>query len=135
MKYLLDTNIISETAKNKPNTNVVSFLKSVSSERLFLSVLTIGEIRKGIELLKDHDKKNKLVYWLEHDVPIWFGKNILPIDLKVSEQWGLLMADRSLPAIDSLIAATSLVHNLILVTRNVNDFDMITNLEIFNPFT
>lgn len=136
MKYLLDTNILSETVRAHPQLSVKQWLQESEPETLFISVLTLGEIRRGIEKLDDSKRRSRLVSWLEHDLLKWFGSNILPIDLEVAERWGYITASvnpRSVNAIDSLLAATALVHNLKMVTRNVKDFQ-VPGLEIFNPF-
>lgn len=137
MKYLLDTNIISETIRSRPDKNVHQWLKEISAKNLFISVLTLGEIRRGIEKLKDKKRKSHLILWLEQELPAWFGENVLPIDQEVAERWGYItsMATQfhQLTAIDTLLAATALTHNLIMVTRNVKDFD-IPGLEVLNPF-
>lgn len=135
MSYLVDTNVISETFKEKPNVRVIEWYNAVPSESLFISVLTLGEIRKGVEKLNASKKKKQLILWLEHQLPIWFEKRIIPITREVADRWGYLCAhcERSLPAIDALLASTALAHNLKLVTRNTKDFDL-TGLEIINPF-
>lgn len=136
MRYLLDTNILSETIKKKPDNNVVSWLESVPQEQLYISVITIGEIRKGIEKLPTSAKCQKLLHWLETELVSWFHLHIIPIDIEIAEKWGYLMAasKRPLPAIDSLISATALTHNLTLVTRNIADFKDVHALETLNPW-
>ena len=136
MNYLLDTNILSETVRPHPNTGVKKWLQEIPSEALCISVLTIGEIRRGIEKLGDSKRKNHLIAWLEYDLPKWFGINILPVNLDVAERWGYITStvnQHSLFAIDTLLAATALTHNLKMVTRNIKDFD-IPGLEVINPF-
>ena len=136
MKYLLDTNIISETVRPQPNKNLQEWLSEIPSESLFISVLTLGEIRRGIEMLKDSKRKSHLVLWLEQELPKWFGENVLPIDQEVAERWGYITSMKQhhqLRAIDSLLAATALTHNLKMVTRNIKDFD-VPGLEVLNPF-
>lgn len=133
MKFIIDTNVISETVRKTPDLNVMRWLRDVPSHELYLSVLTIGEIRRGIEKLEDLNKKEKLLLWLDHDFFKWFGNRILPINLEVAEKWGYLTAYTPLSAIDSLIAATALSHNLKIVTRNTKDF-CIPGLEIINPW-
>lgn len=100
-----------------------------------MSVLTFGEIRKGIEKLVDKKKREKLRIWLEHELTAWFDGRVLPVDLAVAERWGRLLADvgRPIPTIDSLLAAAALHHELHLVTRNVKDFDY-PGLEVLNPW-
>ena len=136
MSYLLDTNIISETIKTKPNTKLINWLEQIPTEDLFISVLTIGEIRKGVDLLSHSNKKSELIVWLENDLRNWFGVRILPVDTLVADKWGFILAhsSRSLSAVDALIAATALTHNLRLVTRNEKDFSDVKDLELVNPF-
>jgi len=135
MSYLLDTNIISETVRRSPNKRVIEWLDRVPGEALFVSVLTLGEVRKGIEALPDKKRREKLRLWLEHELPAWFEGRVLPVDLAVADRWGRLLAEvgRSVPTIDSLLAATALHHELRLVTRNAGDFDY-PGLEVVNPF-
>ncbi|MGV8948856.1 MAG: type II toxin-antitoxin system VapC family toxin [Candidatus Paracaedibacter sp.] len=135
MKYLLDTNIISETVRPQPNKNIQKWLSEIPSESLFISALTLREIRKGIETLKGSKRKNHLILWLEQELPTWFGENFLPIDHEVAERWGYItsLKQHQLRAIDSLLAATALTHNLKMVTRNIKDFN-VPGLEILNPF-
>jgi len=136
MSYLLDTNVISETIRRKPNGAVISWLDKIPAEALFISVLTLGEIRKGIESLGDKNRRETLDVWLEHQLPAWFEGRILSIDLAVADRWGRLMAEarRPLPAIDSLLAATALRFELRFVTRNSEDFKY-RNLEVINPWS
>jgi hypothetical protein len=135
MSYLLDTNVISETVRRQRNKLVVGWLEQIPAEALFVSVLTLGEIKKGIERLPDRRRREKLRLWLEHDVPAWFEGRVLPVDLAVADRWGRLLADvgRSVPTIDSLLAATALHHELRLVTGNVGDFNY-PGLEVINPW-
>jgi len=135
MSYLLDTNIISETIRKTPNKTLLSWLDRIPGEALYVSVLTLGEIRKGIEALPDRKRREKLRLWLEHDVPAWFEGRVLPIDLAVADRWGRLLAEtrRSVPTIDSLLAATALHYELRMVTRNAGDF-VYPGLEVVDPF-
>lgn len=135
MSYLLDTNVISEIVRARPNENVIRWFKTVADDALYMSVLTLGEIRKGIEKIKDNERKEKLRLWLEHDLLVWFGDRILPINQQVADKWGRLQhyAGRPIPAIDSLIAATALYYDLRLVTRNGKDFQH-PDLHIINPW-
>jgi len=136
VSYLLDTNVLSELVRAKPNEAVLAWFSEVPDESLYISVLTIGEIRKGVEGLSDGKRKEKLRLWLEHELPEWFGGRVLDIDAAVAERWGRLQADaqRPIPAIDSLLAATALHHELRMVTRNNKDFDDAA-LEVINPWT
>lgn len=135
MSYLLDTNVVSETVRRQQNQMVIGWLEHVPAEALFVSVLTLGEIRKGIERLADRKRREKLRLWLEHDLPAWFEGRVLPVDLHVADRWGRLLAEvgRSVPTIDSLLAATALHHELRLVTGNAGDFDY-PGLEVINPW-
>lgn len=135
MSYLLDTNVISEIWRPRPSPSVQAWLEAAPQDKLYLSVLSLGEIRKGVEKLKTSKKKAQLVTWLDHDLPAWFDNRLLPIDRDVADRWGYLLAkiNRPIPAIDSLLAATALTFNLKMVTRNVADFD-IAGLEVINPW-
>lgn len=135
MSYLLDTNIISETVRRSPNKKLIGWLERLPGEALFVSVLTLGEIRRGIEALSNEKRREKLRLWLEHDLPIWFEGRVLPVDIAVADRWGRLLAEvsRPVPSIDSLLAATALHHELRLVTRNEKDFNY-PGIEVINPF-
>ena len=135
MSYPLDTNILSETVRRNPNKAVIAWLDQLPSEALYVSVLALGEIRKGIETLADRKRREKLRLWLEHALPKWFEGRVLPIDLAVADRWGRLLAEvgRPVPTTDSLLAATALHHELRLVTRNSGDFDY-PGLQVINPF-
>jgi predicted nucleic acid-binding protein len=135
MNYLLDTNVISERLRPVPNEYVSRWLDIIPNSMLYISVLTIGEIIKGIEKLPSGNRKTNLTVWLEHDLPLWFEKRILPIDIHVAEKWGAITGTHPnpLPVIDGLLAATALVHDLVLVTRNVKDFQ-IPGISLFNPW-
>jgi toxin FitB len=136
MIYLLDTNVISETIKPVPDKSVIQWLSSVPMYNFALSVITIGEIRKGIEKLKDQSKKLKILTWLDVELLIKFQNRIIKIDEQVADKWGYICAQTPLiPAIDGLIAASALVYNLKLVTRNHKDFASVSGLEIINPWT
>jgi hypothetical protein len=135
VSYLLDTNVISETIRRRQDKLVIGWLEQVPAEALFLSVLTLGEIRKGVERLTDKKRREKLRLWLEHELPAWFEGRVLPIDLAVADRWGRLLAEtgRPVPTIDSLLAATALHYELRLVTRNARDFAY-PGLEVINPW-
>lgn len=123
MGYLLDTNVLSELRRKTPNPQVRQWFADRPASTLYLSVLTLGEIRKGIEGLSDPARRLPLIDWLETELPAFFAGRILPVDLRVADGWGRLVAQagRPVPAIDSLLAATAAVHGLTLVTRNVRD--------------
>lgn len=132
--YLLDTNAISEIIKPSPNKEFIQWLYSIPKSKLCLSVITIGEIRKGIEKLEDSLRKQKIISWLEIDLIKEFNNRIIDIDKNIADKWGYLCAITNIPAIDGLIGATALVHDLKLVTRNIKDFLPIIGLEIINPW-
>jgi tRNA(fMet)-specific endonuclease VapC len=139
MSFLLDTCVISELVARQPNPTVVQWVDGVDEEKLFLSVITIGEIKRGIQKLADSTRRSALSMWLEDDLLLRFRGRILPIDIAVMLVWGLLVADlekrgRPLPAIDSLIAATCLQTKLDLVTRNESDFAD-SGVTVINPWT
>lgn len=135
MKYLLDTNVLSELFKKHPEPKVAKWLAEADQDSLFLSVLVLGEIRKGIERMEPNPRKTRLIHFLEKDVPAQFEERILPVDSEVAEAWGLLEAHagRPLPTVDALLAATALVHNLTLVTRNTGDFPF-SKIKLHNPW-
>lgn len=135
MSYLLDTNVISELVRPKPAKAVLAWFENIPSEALHISVLTLGEIRKGVEQMPDGARHEKLRLWLEHDLADWFETRVLPVDIQVADRWGRLIAQkgRPVPSIDSLLAATALHHELRLVTRNQKDFDY-PGLEVINPW-
>jgi hypothetical protein len=136
LSYLIDTNVLSELRRKNPNPGVVSWFTQRPATTLYLSVLTLGEIRKGIEGLGDDERRMALLDWLETDLPAFFSGRILPVDAPVADRWGRLVAaaGRPLPAIDSLLAATALAHDLVLVTRNSRDFSGLP-LQLMNPWT
>lgn len=135
MSYLIDTNVISELSRPKPAAAVMAWFETVADDALHLSVLTLGELRRGVERLPMGKRREKLRYWLEHELPGWFGDRLLPVDAAVADTWGRLQAtaERTLPAIDSLLAATALHHHLRLVTRNISDFE-VDGIETVNPW-
>jgi len=139
VKYLLDTCVISETIKKVPNPQVVAWLDGCDEEKLFLSVLTIGELQKGISKLPDDNpRKEDLQQWVEHDLMERFEGRILTIDVDIAIAWGNLQGaaeqtGESLPVMDSLIAATAKAYGLAVVTRNVRDLKR-CSAKIFNPW-
>jgi len=135
VSYLIDTNIISELRRKEANPGVVDWFAVRPANTLYLSVLSLGEIRKGIEALPNSKRKLALRDWLEVDLPAFFTGRILPIDEAVVDRWGRLLAriKRTAPAIDSLIAATALQHGLTLVTRNESDFKF-PEVDVINPW-
>lgn len=135
MSYLLDTNVVSELARRKPSARVVEWFGRTPDRALHLSVLTLGEIRKGVELLAPGSRRERLRVWLKQDLPDWFADRLLPLDVLVADRWGRLLAEigRPVAAIDSLLAATALHHELRFVTRNTGDFHF-PGLEVVDPW-
>jgi len=134
--YLLDTNILSEIRKgaSRANLEVWQWWLRMENEELFLSVLTIGEIRKGIDRLAFRDAARTLVLerWLD-EVKTSYHERLIEVDASIAEHWGRLQAVRPLPEVDALLAATALKYDLTLVTRNTTDFKGL-GLNLFNPF-
>ena len=135
MSYLVDTNVLSELRRKQPQPEVVSWFAGRPRQTLYLSVLTLGEIRKGIERLKDVARQQPLLDWLEVELPNYFLGRLLVVDAQTADRWGRLLANagRPLPAVDSLLAATALQHDLTLVTRNTADFEG-TGVRLINPW-
>ncbi len=134
MTYLLDTNVISEIRKAEPDRNVMAWFAQAQSDQLHLSVLTIGEIRRGIERLRRRDDQQASVFdaWVQ-TLRRDFADRLLPISVEIADIWGTLGVPDPIPAIDGLVAATALAHNLILVTRNTSDLTR-TGARLLNPF-
>jgi toxin FitB len=135
LSYLIDTNIISEVRKGaRCDANVAKWFAAVDDSDLYLSVLVLGEIRRGIERVRriDPERARALDRWLT-EVGRSFAGRVLEIDLKVAEEWGHMTAKRAAPAVDALLAATAKVHGMTLVTRNVNDVAGL-GADILNPF-
>jgi predicted nucleic acid-binding protein len=125
--YLLDTNVVSELVRPDPDANVVAWVRAGDETRFYLSVLTFGEIRRGIEQLPQGPCRERLRRWLEVDLTERFKGRILDIDRRVAESWGMIMARGAvasvrLPTIDTLIAATAERHGMVVATRNLRDF-------------
>lgn len=135
MSYLIDTNVLSELRRREPDANVVRWLQQRPVATLHVSVLTLGELRKGIERLPEGARKRALLDWLEVELPRFFAGRVLPLDARVADRWGHLLAQvgRPLPAVDSLLAATALTHDLVLVSRNLRDFQC-PGLAVIDPW-
>ena len=139
MKYLLDTCLISELAKSEPDKNVVDWVLSENETNFYVSVLTFGEIHKGIEKLPESKKKKELQIWVENELKNRFQNRIIGIDMHISIAWGKIQCiaeknGKPMPAIDALIAATGIVHNLTVVTRNVADMEQ-SAVKLLNPWS
>ncbi len=138
MKYLLDTCVISEMIKPKPDENVISWLEEQDENSLYLSVLTFGEIEKGIEKASNQIRKQKLRLWVEDDLKKRFEGRIIPISFAIAAEWGKMqgkseLLGKPLPTMDGLIAVSGLVSQCIVVTRNLSDMEQST-AELFNPW-
>jgi predicted nucleic acid-binding protein len=125
--FLLDTNCISEAVRVNPEPRVLAWIETADESLLYLSVLTLGEVRKGVAALSPGRRRTKLETWLELELRARFSGRILSIDAGVADRWGLLAAaakrqGKALSVIDGLLAATALHHNLTIVSRNVSDF-------------
>jgi toxin FitB len=134
--FLLDTNCISEFVRSSPDRRVLEWLESTNESLLYLSVLTLGEIRKGVAGLPQSKRRTQLETWLELDLQSRFAGRVLSINLAVADRWGVLAAEakragQALSAIDGLLAATALHYSLTIVSRNVSDF---ANVPVLNPW-
>ena len=136
--FLLDTNCISELVRVKPDPRMLKWMEAADESLLYLSVLTLGEIRKGLAALPQGRRRTRLEVWLEGDLRGRFSGRILPVDAAVADRWGLLAAQArrtgaTLPIVDGLLAATALHHNLTMVSRNVRDF-AVARVPVLNPW-
>ena len=127
MSFLLDTNVVSEWTRPKPNPGVVAFLSEEDEETLFLSVVSLAELRRGVDRLAHGQRRLRLDQWLREDLPARFGERLLGIDAVAADAWGRIIARREraghpMGVMDGWIAAIAEVHGLTLVTRNVADF-------------
>jgi toxin FitB len=136
--YLLDTNCVSELVCPKPEPRVIEWVEAADEATLYLSVLTLGEIRKGVASLPLSKRRTRLEGWLEVDLQARFAGRIVPIDAAIADRWGSIAAEakrkgKVLPVIDGLLAATALHHNLTVVSRNGNDFKQ-SLVRVLNPW-
>jgi len=141
--FLLDTNIPSETVKLRPDTRVTTWISAQPNPTLFISVITVGELRRGFVTLppSETERRKRLEQWLERDVMLWFNGRILPVTKEIADRWGVIDGTcqlRGTPAntADGLIAATALEHGLTVATRNVKDYTRFApfSVPIFNPW-
>jgi hypothetical protein len=123
VSYLIDTSVIYELARTQPDPRVVEWFKTIPDSALYLSVLSLGELRKRVEKLPDAARREKLRLWLKNDLPAWFGDHLLPVDAGVADRWGRLQAEavHPLSVVNGLLAATALQHDLRLVMCNGKD--------------
>ena len=138
MKYLLDTCLLSELVRKKPDSKVVQWMADCDEESAYLSVLTLGEIQKGISRLTDRKRKAALQNWLDVELQGRFGDRILPVSQEVAQTWGVISGESeskgvSIPTVDGLIGATAIAHNLTVVTRNESDIAP-TGARTLNPW-
>ena len=138
MNYLLDTCLISELSKSKPDKKVVDWVLSQNETGFYVSVLMFGELHIGIEKLPESKKKEELLIWIEDELKDRFQNRIIGIDMRVSILWGKIQClaekkGKPMPAFDSLIAATGIAHDLIVVTRNVSDMEQ-SGVRLLNPW-
>jgi predicted nucleic acid-binding protein len=139
VNFLLDTNVVSEWVKPKPNRGVIAWLADADEDRVFLSVVTLAELRYGIERLAAGNRRRRLEEWVQHELPLRFEGRILSIDSVVADTWGKAVArteamGHPISTIDAFLAATAEVHRLTLVTRNATDFQSLLK-SIINPWT
>lgn len=138
MSYLLDTCLLSELFKTVPDRGVVEWLSDIEEERLFVSVLSLGEIRNGIAKLDDGRRRRNIQTWLDQDVRKRFDERVIAIDMEISLEWGRLCGENGkcglpVPVIDSLLAATAICRSFTLVTRNEKDFTPYP-IRVINPW-
>lgn len=138
MNFLLDTNVVSEWMKPRPNAGVVEWLAEADEDRIFISAVTIAEIRYGIERMPRGVRRDRLNAWLTDDLPLRFDGRVLPVDARGADCWGRVMArgqaaGRPVAAMDAFIAATTERFDLVLATRNVSDFEVL-GIRLINPW-
>lgn len=138
MKYLLDTCLLSELFKATPNPGVVEWLGGIEEERLFISVLSLGEIQKGVTKLENGKRRRDIQTWLDQDVRQRFDGRALAVDSEIALEWGRLCGENErrgapVPVIDGLLAATAICRNLVLVSRNEKDFGNYP-IRVLNPW-
>ncbi|AXJ00256.1 hypothetical protein CYPRO_0979 [Cyclonatronum proteinivorum] len=139
MNYLIDTCCISELIKPAPDEKVINWFNAQNENSLFLSVITFGELNKGIEKLPDSKRKSQLIKWIQFDLLLRFRNRIIGINLEVANEWGKVLASsekvgRPLPAIDTLIAVSAIINGMTVVTRNIKDIEG-TGAALINPWS
>jgi predicted nucleic acid-binding protein len=138
MNFLLDTNAVSEWVKPRPNAGLIGWTESADEDRVFLSAISLAELRYGVERMPAGARRNRLEQWLRDELPLRFEGRILSVDHKVAEAWGKTVSrceamGRPTDAIDAFLSATAEVHHLTLVTRNVSDFPTLKT--VVNPWS
>ncbi|MGC1449135.1 MAG: type II toxin-antitoxin system VapC family toxin [Candidatus Sulfotelmatobacter sp.] len=138
MSFLLDTNVVSEWIKPRPNPGLIGWMESADEDRIFISVVSLAELRYGVERIAAGRRRSRLEEWLRDELPLRFEGRILPVDVRVADAWGKTVsrsesAGRPIGAMGAFLAATAEIHRLTLVTRNVSDFPLLK--AILNPWT
>jgi len=138
MSFLLDTNAVSEWVKPRPNPGAIRWMAAADEDRIFISVISLAELRYGVERLAASARRTRLERWLQHELPLRFEGRILPVDAAIAEAWGRAVArseaaGRPIEAMDAFLAATAETHRLTLVTRNVSDFPTLKG--VLNPWS
>jgi toxin FitB len=138
VSFLLDTNAVSEWVKPRPNPGLMGWMESADEDRIFISVVTLAELRYGAERLPAGKRRQQLERWLQDELPLRFEGRIIPVDSQIADAWGRIVArsesaGRSMGVIDSFLSATAEVKRLTLVTRNISDFPLLK--AVLNPWT
>lgn len=136
---LLDTNVLSEVTRPRPDAGVLTWLDTLDEDRSFISVISIAEIRRGVALMEAGRRRDALAAWLSEDLPARFADRVLPVDEAIATAWGDLMGfakrqGRGLSSMDGLIAATAIARSITLATRNTRDFEGL-GVSVFDPWT
>ena len=137
MNFLLDTNAVSEWVKLRPNPGLIAWMESADEDRIFISVVSLAELRYGVERLAAGRRRNRLQQWLRHELPLRFENRILPVDADVAEAWGRTVSQsegsgRPIGVMDAFLAATAEIHQLTLITRNISHFPLLKT--VLNPW-
>ena len=138
MNYILDTCVISELIKKDPDKNVIKWISGIDENALFITSITVGEIIKGIERLKDGKRKNDLIGWINTDLKERFKNRIIPFDTESATVWGKVQATtelkgKPLPAIDGIIASIGIANNMVIATRNISDMEE-SGVVLYDPW-
>ncbi len=138
MSFLLDTNAVSEWVKPRPNPGLIAWMEAADEDRIFISVVSLAELRYGVERMAAGRRRSRLEQWLRHELPLRFESRILPVDTEVAEAWGKIVsrseaAGRPIGAMNAFLAATAETHQMTLVTHNVSDFRLLK--AVLNPWS